>query len=143
MSEKPLKEQVLDLLDRLGISGRHLRNARLGPGVVGRNSSIAWALEVVMLAGVVCGGILRSPVLVGVSLGGAIVVALTIASLNVHFGKANPAAALLEGAEFVEFHHMQLTAAKDAPPTVLPGPPVPPPSQLGTQDRDALTDGER
>ncbi len=122
-------------MQKLGISGQQLQNVKLGPGVVGRNSSIAWALEVVMLAGVICGAIVHSPLLIGSSLVGAIVVALVIAILNVHFAKNNPAAAILEGAQFVEFHQMQMTASKGLPSPKTAEPPVPPSSQLSGTDQ--------
>jgi hypothetical protein len=121
-----LKDQVLELMERLGISGHQLRSAKLGPGVVGRNSSIAWALEIVMLAGVICGGVLRQPILVGIALIGAVVIALWISYLNVKFGKENPAAALLEGAHFLEFHQMQMTSSRGAQAIELPAVPARP-----------------
>jgi hypothetical protein len=129
MSEHGSNDKVTELMKRLGVSGQQLQNVKLGPGVVGRNSSIAWVAGIVMLAGVICGGYLHSPTLVGASLFGGILVGLVVPCLNVSFAKKNPAAALLEGAHFVEFHHMQLTAAKGMPP-VEGGPPVPPPPQL-------------
>lgn len=51
-----IKDKIPELMERLGISGHQLQNVKLGPGVVGRNSAIAWLLEIVMLAGVICGG---------------------------------------------------------------------------------------
>jgi len=59
-----LKDEVPKLMDRLGISGQQLQNVKLGPGVVGRNSSIAWVAGIVMLAGVIGGVWLHNPVLV-------------------------------------------------------------------------------
>lgn len=137
MGGTPLNDQVAELMERLGISGHHLATVRLGPGVVGRNSSIAWALEVVMLAGVVCGGLLKSPPVVVLSLVGAIGMALWISHLNVRFGREDPAAALLEGGQFLQFHQMQLTAAKDQPPAPG-GPAAPPPAQLRAADAGSL-----
>ena len=140
MGDGSLKDQVAELMERLGIDSSHLQAVKLGPGVVGRNSSIAWALEVVMLAGVVCGGWLHSPVLVGLSLVGAIGIALWISHLNVRFGRENPAAALMEGAHFLQFQQMQLTAAKGQPPA--PGGPAgPPPPQLAAGDQGVLPEG--
>lgn len=133
-----VKDQVIELMERLGISGHQLQSAKLGPGVVGRNSSIAWALEVVMLAGVICGGLLRQPLLVGIALIGAVVVALWIANLNVKFGKENPAAALLEGAHFLEFQQLQVAAAQGTKQIeIVPKPAVHPPPELtgGKQDQ--------
>ena len=92
-----LKDQVIELMERLGITGHQLQSVTLGPGVVGRNSSIAFALLVVMAAGVISGAFLHSELLVGLSVGGAIVGALLITCMNVHFGHKNPAAAILEG----------------------------------------------
>jgi hypothetical protein len=141
MSEHDSSDKVAELMKRLGVSGQQLQNVKLGPGVVGRNSSIAWVAGIVMLAGVICGGYLHSPTLVGVSLLGGVLVGLVVPWLNVSFAKTNPAAALLEGAHFVEFHQMQLTAAKGVPP-VGGGPPVPPPPQLSAgENSDSLTGG--
>jgi hypothetical protein len=137
-----IKDEIAEILERLGISGHQLQNVKLGPGVVGRNSSIAWALEIVMLVGVVCGAVLRSPILIGLSLSGAIIVALAIAALNVHFGKANPGAALLEGAHFLQYHEMQLTAVRGGP-AVPGGPPVPPPHELASNETKTLSNGSR
>jgi len=50
--------------------------------------------------------------LVGLALFGAIVSGLLIAGMNIRFGKDDPAAALLEGAEFLQFHQMQAKATK-------------------------------
>ena len=134
------KDEIPKLMDRLGISGHQLQNVKLGPGVVGRNSSIAWVGGVVMLAGVIAGTWLHSEVLVGASLVGGLLVAVGVPCLNVYFAKTNPAAALLEGAQFVEFHQLQLTASKGAPPREG-GPPVPPPQQLRDGATSALSDG--
>ena len=90
-----LKEDIAEVIER--VAGSQLQKVQLGPGVVGRNSSIAWALELVMLAGVVVGGLLRSVPLVAIALIGGIVTALVIVLLNVSFGRDNPAAALLGG----------------------------------------------
>jgi hypothetical protein len=132
-----VKDQVADLMGQLGIDGQHLQNVKLGPGVVGRNSSIAWALEIVMLAGVICGAFLKSPLLVGLSLLGAVGVALAISFSNVRFGRENPAAALLEGAHFLQYHQMQLTAAKGEPPRPG-GAPVQPPLELSAKGSGTL-----
>ena len=124
-----MKEEIVEMLER--ITGSHLQKVRLGPAVVGRNSSIAWALQLVMLAGVLSGAYLHSSILVGGSLIGALLGGLWISYLNVTFGKENPAAALLEGAHFLQFHEMQMTALKGAAAVELPSaPPVLPPSQL-------------
>jgi hypothetical protein len=133
-----VKDQVIELMERLGITGHQLQAITLGPGVVGRNSSIAWILLIVMLAGVVSGVFLRSELLVGLSLSGAILVSLVVVCVNVHFGKKNPAAAILEGAQFVEFQHMQLTGMRGEPPTLQAGPPMPPPPLLPGGDRSPL-----
>ncbi len=122
-------DRVSELLEKLGISGHHLKNAKLGPGVVGRNSSIAWAFEIVMLAGVVASAFMHSTTMLGLSLSGAIVVAIVIAISNVYFGNKNPAAALLEGAQFLEYQHLQMTAAKGVP-VIEASPPVPPAKAL-------------
>lgn len=97
MAETSTSDRVADLLNKLGISGQQLQNVKLGPGVVGRNTTIAWAFEIVMLAGVICSAVLHNALLLGISLSGAIVVALVIVVCNVYFGSKNPAAALLRG----------------------------------------------
>ncbi|MFZ0640647.1 MAG: hypothetical protein WA020_08390 [Candidatus Acidiferrales bacterium] len=128
MGDQP-KDRVSDLMQRLGISGRQLQNVKLGPGVVGRNSSIAWVFEVVMLAGVIASAVEHDTLMLGVSLGGSILVAVVISLSNVYFGNKNPAAALLEGAQFLEYHQMQM-AAKGVPVIESPGAPSPAPSKL-------------
>jgi hypothetical protein len=132
------KDRLAELLKRLGISGHELQGARLGPGVVGRNSSIAWGVGVVMLAGVLCGGYLHSLVLAGASIFGGLIIGVVVPWFNVVFAKQNPAAALLEGAHFVEYHQMQMAAAKDAAPDEIAGPPVPAPRQLQNKPQNSL-----
>ena len=135
MTERSQSDRIADLLNRLGITGHQLKNAKLGPGVVGRNSSIAWAFEVVMLGGVIASTILHSIPMLGLSLAGAIVVAIVIVLSNVYFGNKNPAAALLEGAQFLEYQHMQM-AAKGVPVIESSAPPIPQPPTL-TQGLDS------
>jgi hypothetical protein len=135
MAERSQTDRIADLLNKLGISGHQLQNVKLGPGVVGRNSSIAWAFEFVMLAGVVASAILHSIPMLGLSLAGAICVAVAIALSNVYFGNKNPAAALLEGAQFLEYQQMQM-AAKGVPVIESSAPPVPRPPTL-TQGHDS------
>jgi hypothetical protein len=139
---EPKKDYVAELMERLGISGNQLQGVKLGPGVVGRNSTIAWALEIVMLAGVVSGAYLHSPTLVGLSLVGGILGGLGALFLNVSFAKQNPAAAILEGAHFVEYQQMQMTAARGVLSTGVPGPPVPPPQQLPSAGQVSLPEHE-
>jgi hypothetical protein len=127
--EHPQTDRIADLLNRLGLSGHQLKNAKLGPGVVGRNSSIAWAFEVVMLGGVVASAVLHSIPMLGLSLSGAILVAIVIVISNVYFGNKNPAAALLEGAQFLEYQHMQM-AAKGVPVIEASTPPITQPPLL-------------
>ncbi len=136
-----IKEDITDVLNR--VIGSQIRGVKLGPGVVGRNSSIAWALEFVMLAGVFSGTFLHNIWLVGISLVGAIGAGLLIALMNVSFGKDNPAAALLEGAEFVQFHQMQATATKgDSHPIELSSaPPTQAPAQLNAGENNQLPSG--
>jgi hypothetical protein len=93
-----------------------------------------------MLAGVICGAILRSPLLVALSLAGSIGAALWISHLNVSFGRENPAAALMEGGHFLQFQQMQLTAAKGRAPAPG-GPATPAPPQLAGGDRSSLPEG--
>ena len=129
MAERTEPDRVADFMSRLGISGHQLQNVKLGPGVVGRNSSIAWAFEVVMLAGVIASAFLHSTTMLALSLGGAVLVAIVIAVCNVYFCSKNPAAGLLEGAQFLEFHHMQM-AAKGVPVIETSTPAIPAPVAL-------------
>jgi general stress protein CsbA len=135
-----LKEDISEILSHA--IGSQMHGVKLGPGVVGRNSSIAWVLELVMLAGVISGGFLHSVWLVGISLLGAIVSGLLIAGMNVKFGKDDPAAALLEGAQFVQFHQLQATAVRGSPSTELPSEtPIQPPAQLPGGEKNRLSGG--
>ena len=112
MEHRQESHRVSELMERLGISAQQLQNLKLGPGVVGRNSSIAWIFLIVMLAGVVASAIRDSKALLALSLGGAILVVVVIVVCNVYFGNKNPAAALLEGAQFVQYHQIMQMAAK-------------------------------
>jgi hypothetical protein len=133
-----IKEDVSEVLEH--VLGAQIQRVKLGPGVVGRNSSIAYALEFVMLAGVIAGIFLHSVWLVGISISGAIVTGLSITLMNVFFGKTNPAAALLEGAEFLQFHQMQATALRGDPHIVeLPfATPTQAPAQLAGSEKNQL-----
>jgi hypothetical protein len=131
MTENSQPDRIADLLNRLGLSGQQLQNVKLGPGVVGRNSTIAWALEVVMLAGVIGSVVLHSPTLLALSLGGAILVAVVSVLCNVYFGNKNPAAALLEGAQFLEYQHLVQMASKDVPVILANSLPTVAPRSLG------------
>lgn len=124
-----LTDEIPKLMERLGVTGQQLHNVKLGPGVVGRNSSIAWVAGVVMLAGVIGGVWLHSPLLVGGAILGGVLVGIGVPCLNVHFAKTNPAAAVLESAQFVQYHQLQLTASKGAA-AFEGGAPVPAPAQL-------------
>jgi len=99
------------LLKSLGISGEQIQNAKLGTGVVGRNSKIGYTFLSLALVGVAGAIYNHSPLLIGVIIGLAFIVTLTIPILNVVFGHKNPAAAILEGAEFLQYQ--QIMASKD------------------------------
>lgn len=123
MTDDLVNERILaDLVAKI-------QNVKLGPGVVGRNSTIAWSGEIVMLAGVVAAAYLHSVLFLGVSIGGGIVIPLLSVSLNTYFGNKNPPAALLEGAQFLEYRYMEM-AAKGVPVIEPSGPPVPEPPKL-------------
>jgi hypothetical protein len=136
-----VKDDITDVLNR--VIGSQVQGVKLGPGVVGRNSSIAYALEFVMLAGVIAGIFLHSVWLVGISLCGAIVSGLWIARMNVTFGRENPAAAILEGAEFLQFHQLQAMAIKGDPHVIeLPlSSPAPPEQLIGADPKNQLSNG--
>jgi hypothetical protein len=135
-----IKEDITEVLNR--VLGSQVQGVKIGPGVVGRNSSIAYVLEFVMLAGVIAGIFLHSVLLVGIALFGAIVAGLLIVVMNFTFGKDNPAAALLEGTEFLQFHQLQATAVKgNAKVIELPfAEPTLSPLQLHEDGKNQLTD---
>jgi hypothetical protein len=107
--------------DQLGVSAEQLQNAKLGPGVVGRNSRIAISFLAVALAGVGGGVTVHSPLIIGLSLTFGFVGTLAITILNVVFGHKNPGAAILEGAEFIQYQ--QIMASKGNP-VIIPTLPV-------------------
>jgi hypothetical protein len=109
------------LLKGLGISGEQIQNAKLGPGVVGRNSKIAYTFLLLASVAVVGAIYVRSQLLIGVIIGLAFIVAVGIPLLNVVFGHKNPAAAILEGAEFLQYQ--QIMASRDNP-VIFPALPV-------------------
>jgi hypothetical protein len=106
----------------MGFSSAQLHNTKLGPGVVGRNSRIAWIFELVMLAGMVGAAKERSVPLIGLFGGLAFVGFVFVVGLNVYFGNKNPAAALLEGAEFLQYEQYKM-AAKGIPVIETSQPP--------------------
>lgn len=68
----------------------------------------------------------------------ALFIIVYVVALNVYFARTNPAAALLEGAQFVQYQ--QLMAAKGMP-VIEPSPPIPAPSRLSAQNRSSLPQG--
>jgi hypothetical protein len=122
------------LMKALGISGEQLQNAKLGPGVVGRNSVIAHTFLVVALAGVIASAYLHNNLLLGLSLCFGFMVALAIPILNAYFGNKNPAAALLEGAQFLQYHQFQM-ASQGKPEIEAKAPPELPPQTTGSNPK--------
>ncbi len=130
-------DDIGEVLNR--VIGSHVKGVKLGPGIVGRNSSIAWALEFVMLAGVISGAVLHSVWLAGISVCGAILSALLITYMNVQFGRQNPAAALMEGAHFLQYQQLQAVAVRGAHTAELPpAPAILPPSELPSPETKQL-----
>jgi len=109
MAENPI-EDASGLLKALGISGEQLQNAKLGPGIVGRNTVIAWVFLIVMLVGILCSYGLHNNFLLTLCLIFAFIVAVGVLLLNVYFGNKNPAAALLEGAQFLQYQQFKMAA---------------------------------
>ncbi len=77
MAENPI-EDASGLLKALGISGEQLQNAKLGPGIVGRNTVIAWVFLIVMLVGILCSYGLHNNFLLTLCLIFAFIVAIRI-----------------------------------------------------------------
>jgi hypothetical protein len=135
MPEKS-NDGLFDLFRRIGISGKQLQNAKLGPGVVGRNSKIGHTFLVVALVGVIGGSYIRNAPIIGISLVGGFLIALCIPLLNVIFGHKNPAAAILEGAQFLQYQQIEM-AAKGRPAILSSTPPAPKPKELQGGNVDA------
>ena len=87
---------------------------KLGPGVVGRNTSIACAVIAVAFVVAIGGAIMRNAYVLGGALLVATVVGLYIAQQNINFTKTNPLAALMEGAELLRAHELRM-ASKETP----------------------------
>jgi hypothetical protein len=119
--DSSIAELVAELVSRL-------QNVKLGPGVVGRNSSIAWVALLIDLACIIAAIFLRSIWLAGTALAAGTLVGILIPFLNVHFGKKNPGAALLEGAEFLTYQQVEL--ASKGVPAIQPSAPMPQPPSL-------------
>src|SRR5512142_1165369 len=94
------------ITDELGLAAEQLQNAKLGPGVVGRNSRIAISFMAVAVAGIGAGISVHSAFIVGLSVTFGFISALAITILNVVFGQKNPGAAILEGAEFIQYQQI-------------------------------------
>lgn len=129
MTEPTQKDGIPELLSRLGLTGHHLQNVKLGPGVVGRNTSIVWTCLLVMLVGAGGAIYLKSPSLLGLAIGGALFLAVAGIGANVYFGSKNPAAAIMEGAQFLQYH--QMTMAAKGVPVIEPSLPAFAPPLLG------------
>jgi hypothetical protein len=142
VSEPSKIEQAAEIMKTLGISGQQLQKINLGPGVVGRNSSIAWAFEIVAFAGVIGGIWLHSPYIVGLSVGGGILVGLAIAMGNIYFGNKNPGAAILEGGHFLVYQHLLQQMAARGEAVIESAPAVTAPPLLPANDDKSLGKGE-
>jgi hypothetical protein len=132
-----------NITDRLGISAEQLQNAKLGPGVVGRNSRIAISFLAVALAGVGAGISVHSPFIVGLSVSFGFISAVVITVLNVIFGHKNPGAAILEGAEFIQYQQIMASKGNPVIHPVLPVEPKPPElsgGDPGTAEGGALSE---
>ena len=129
MPDDPQKSEILKSI--LGTAGDIFQGVKLGPGVVGRNTSLNWACLVVLLAGVVAGVIEHKDTMIYQAIGGAIVIAIFGTSLNTYFGVQNPVAAVLEGAEFVKYYENKMGSKNK--PVIDVSPPIPPP-ELPEQD---------
>jgi hypothetical protein len=135
-------EQLADTMKRLGLSAEQIQNAKLGPGVVGRNSKIAFSFLMVALVGVIGGSAIHSTLIIGLSVTFAFIIALAIPILNVVFGHKNPAAAILEGSQFIQYQ--QIMASKDHP-VIIPALPVeakPKELEKGDSDEESGEQGE-
>jgi hypothetical protein len=115
-----LADQLGDTIKSIGVSAEQLQNAKLGPGVVGRNSRIAISFLAVALAGIGGGASVHSPLIIGLSLTFGFIGALAITVLNVLFGHKNPGAAILEGAEFIQYQQIMASKGNPAIIPVLP-----------------------
>jgi hypothetical protein len=115
------KDPLGDTINRISMSEEIQNTAKLGPGVVGRNSRIILSFLVVAGAGIGAGATMHSPLIVGISLGCGFIGTLTTVILNVHFGQKNPGAAILEGSEFIQYQ--QIMASKGNP-VIIPVLPI-------------------
>ncbi|HKW18262.1 MAG TPA: hypothetical protein VJO35_12210 [Terriglobales bacterium] len=102
-----------------------LQNIKLGHGVVGRNSQIAWGGITLALAGLVVSAVDHVIWLAAASMALGAGAVILVPCLNVYFGNKNPGAALLEGAQLLTYQQMTL-ASKDVP-AIQPSAPMPPP----------------
>jgi hypothetical protein len=118
-------EQLAETMKKLGLSAEQIQNAKLGPGVVGRNSKIAFTFLMVSIAAIVAGAYIHSNVIVSLSIIFAFIVALGIPILNVIFGNKNPAAAILEGSEFLQYQQLMASKGNPVINPVLPVEPMP------------------
>jgi hypothetical protein len=120
-----ITDRLADTMKGLGISSEQIQNAKLGPGVVGRNSKIAYTFLMLAIAGVVGGSYIHSTVIMGISLIFGFIIAISIPILNVIFGNKNPAAAILEGSEFLQYHQIMASKGNPVIAPVLPVEPKP------------------
>jgi len=133
-------ERASKLMNTLGITSQHLRNAKLGTGVVGRNSTIGYAFLIVALAAVIAGISLNNTYLAGMGLVAGLIIAIFIPIMNSRFGERNPAAALLEGSEFLQYQLSRMASQES--PLIEGGPVKPAPAALSGQGAKELAAGE-
>lgn len=119
--DRGVTELVVELVTRL-------QNVKLGHGVVGRNSQIAWGGVGIAIVGLLASMVEHIVWLAGASIALAVGAVILIPCLNVYFGTKNPGAALLEGAELLTYQQVEL--ASKGMPAIQPSAPVPPPPQL-------------
>lgn len=136
----PFIDGIASLFKSLGLSSEQLQNIKLGPGVVGRNTRMGHTFLLVALAGVFGGVYIKSAMIIGISLIAAFLIAAGIPILNVIFGNKNPAAAILEGAEFLQYQQIEM-AAKGIPAIVPTLPPETKPQEL-SGEVDKTTGGD-
>ena len=99
---------VESLLRGAGFSSSGIDRIKLGNGVVGKMTSTQMGLYVVCFAGV-CGGVYLNIPYMMVAFGGVALLSFLFSSIaGMWFAAKYPSVALLEGAELVKYHQIEM-----------------------------------
>jgi hypothetical protein len=99
---------ISGVLKSVGLTG--LDKIRFGEGVVGKMTTSLMGLFVLCVAVVAAGTWMQTPLMIYIALGVGIVAFIFKAVASMFYAARNPSVALLEGAELVKYHQIDMAA---------------------------------